>query len=390
MKLILTSFLRNNWVGLVIAILACLFGFLCKGLTSIGFFLIFFIFMFFEVLFFEYELEKNEKGLNAVKKTLQSLGLVGLIISPVVSCFYFNLFEDDPTSLHKIGQLIIICVCFISFLITLFYSFRKSNYFKLILILRYLITLSTIFTLIILSIGLFIIMLGGICTVGKLDTLNYYPIIVGYCIFSNVVLEFTIYFFIGATIKFFRRQTIVYFFRSRSILYLRSFSEDENLYNQNELDIINCFAEKERYKLVKVGNPKLLLTKATYIVYYLPTTNWKRHLDKLIKNSEYIYVSLSKTEGLIWEVVSHKEYWHKYIFSLPNIETLNFWIDYCVLHNETEFLSVMLAVKENCTQGLPLVFFINNSKCIVCKNDVKLLLGLRMNILQGLPTMNKA
>ncbi len=382
MKLILRNFIRKNWFGLLITALACLFGFLCKGLIATVFFIIFFIFLFFEASFFETEIEKNKKGFIAVKNTIQALGFIFLIVSPFITYFYFNLFGEGEWILRKIGQLIIICICVISSLVILFYSFRKSNLFKLILTLRYLITLSTVFTLIILAIGLLIIMLAGVCTVDDLDTLNYQPIIVGYCIFSNVMLEFAIYFFIGAVVKFFRRQTIVYFFRSRSILYLRSFSEDENIYNRNELDIINCLAAKERYKLVKIGNPKLLLTNATYIVYYLPTTNWKRHLDKLIKKSECIYVSLSKTEGLIWEVICHKEYWHKYIFSLSNKETLDFWIDYCILHKETEFLSVLLSVHDYFVLSLPLVFFIDNNN-IVCKNDINLILSLRLNILKG-------
>lgn len=355
-------------------------GVLSNGILSVGCFVIFFVFTFYEATFFEYELEKNGGRFAWVKKGLRCIELLGLFLSPFCTYFYFKLFGEDGMPFKSVVLLIITCVGVLLLLVGLFYAIRKSKLFKLILALRYFITLFTILSLMILAVILFIIMMGGVCTVNKLEAIGFYPMIVGYCIFSNVALEFIIFFLIIEAVKFFRRQTIIYFFRSRTILYLRSFSEDDCQYNQNELDIINRFAEELKYKLIKIGNPKLLVTNATYNVYYLPTTNWKRHLHKMIRTADCIYVSLSKTEGLIWEVINHKEYWNKYIFSLSNIEILDFWIEYCISHDEPEFLAILLSLRDSDVQFIPKVFFINNSGSLVCNNDIKFILNLHSNM----------
>ena len=156
-------------------------------------------------------------------------------------------------------------------------------------------------------------------------------------------------------IKDLPKQTLFYFRKAQTVLYLRSFEVDNSALSEKCLVEIDEFRRKNNYNFIKVGNPNSIFEMDSY---YLPTTNWKFHVDKLIRSHKMIFVILGKTQGLAWEVIKHEEYWPKYVFYVPDKAILDYWIK-LMGHEGNKKLSTILNDIEIKNNGV--AFYIENN-----------------------------
>jgi len=286
------------------------------------------------------ELKKHNNKLNKILcKVLEVLGILFLLIgiSPLIIIPTLAIVTAESTNF-----LVIVCSGWIIFLVFGLLScitlkiFSKSNYYRLILILRYLFHISKTTLLIISSILLLIVMIFGLGLVIDPEITNdLNPYLSSFLFVSVFVNEFFLYFAIPGTVKFFKSQTMLFLKRSATIVYLRSFTIDQTDLDVTILKQLTSFKDKNCCHLLKVGNPNELFAPVPYTTYYLPTTNWKKSVSKLIRFAKVIFVVMGSSEGLCWEILQHKEYWDKYIFYIPNEDVLHYWIELSNNSNHT-------------------------------------------------------
>lgn len=107
-------------------------------------------------------------------------------------------------------------------------------------------------------------------------------------------------------------------------LYLRSFNSDKKY--KSHLEEIERFANNK--KVYAIGNPQTLFQCLTsqFHVYYLPNTNWQEAINKLSEKAECIFINVSITEGVLWEIASHQKWNNKTIYCADGIFQLSSFI----------------------------------------------------------------
>lgn len=235
--------------------------------------------------------------------------------------------------LYKLGHLNVYGNLFLGCGIVLVFLFAipiilkcvyKTTCYRLILIIRYIWQLVKTGAVVYAIIFISTICLSGVLLLAGNDFLsNSNPFFSSYVIVAYVICEFSVLFLGYKYIKELPKQTLFYFRKARTILYLRSFDIDNSLLSEKCISEIEKFRRQYNYNFIKVGNPNSIFEIDSY---YLPTTNWKYHVDKLIRSHKLIFVVLGKTPGLTWEVIKHEEYWPKYVFYVPDKTTLDYWI----------------------------------------------------------------
>lgn len=308
------------------------------------------------------ELEKHTNTLNKILcKVLEFLGisyLLSSIIPLIILLPVLYVITAEGTDF-----LIIVCRVWVIFLAIgllsciILKAFSKSNYYRLILILRYLFHIAKTALLVTASIILLITIILGLGFVIDPEMTNdLNPYLLCFLFSSIIISEYFLYFTIPGTVRFFKNQTMFFSKGSATIVYLRSFAIDQTNLDIAILKQLTSFKDKNRCCLLKVGNPKELFTPAPYTTYYLPTTNWKRSIGKLIRFAKVIFVVMGSSEGLCWEILQHKEYWDKYIFYIPNEDVLHYWIE--LSNNSNHTLNDVLHRLEPQISGTGISFYI--------------------------------
>jgi len=107
------------------------------------------------------------------------------------------------------------------------------------------------------------------------------------------------------------------------LLYLRSFKYDKEQNNERLLDILDdTIAPSFNYKILRIGNPNTFGFFSSCNTYFLSTSNWKKEVAAFIKKVETIFVVISSTSGVLWEIYNHQKEYAKFIFYLPKISDL--------------------------------------------------------------------
>lgn len=334
--------------------------------TIICFFsLLFQIFLFYETSFFETYLEqKGSQIIGAFSKVTTIAWYLYCSIGIIVGFLLLFL----RTKNDYLYTLLLTWGGVIALLSTLYFLLKllcKTTLFRLIIIFRYMWSLIKnlsyfLFALTFLTLTLVFVFIfaGGDYVENKCA---YYGYLGAYISFSYGISSFFL------LIKIMRfhystKQTLLHIKRSYSILYLRSFVVDETGIDRYCIRSIRNFADINNYKIVKVGNPRVIFGTDDYETYFLPTTNWKKWVDKLIQHCKIVFVVLGFSEGLSWEVVKHQDCWHKYVFFIENAATLSFWIEKSEREKNFMFSDILERVKRIFSGKL--AFFVDNN--ILC------------------------
>ena len=309
-----------------------------------------------ELLSIDTYFENNAKQhLRVVRKFLISIGII-YVLSGVVLLLGL-LYKLDHLNVY--GNLFLGCGIVLVFLFAIPLILKcvyKTTYYRLILIIRYIWQLVKTGAVIYAVIVITIICLSGVVLFADNELLsNFNPLLSSYLIATYTTCEFVLSYLGYKYIKDLPKQTLFYFRKAQTVLYLRSFEVDNSALSEKCLVEIDEFRRKNNYNFIKVGNPNSIFEMDSY---YLPTTNWKFHVDKLIRSHKMIFVILGKTQGLAWEVIKHEEYWPKYVFYVPDKAILDYWIK-LMDHEGNKKLSTILNDIEIKNNGV--AFYIENN-----------------------------
>lgn len=314
-------------------------------------------FMFFiELFFIDTYFEKNKTHhLRIARKILISIGTTYIFIGVVMLLGYLYKLGH----LNVFGNLFLGCGIITVFLFVIPLILKcvyKTTYYRLILTIRYIWQLFKAGAVVYAIFFISTICLSGVLLLVGNDFLsNSNPFLSSYVIVTYVICEFSALFLGYKYIKELPKQTLFYFRKARTILYLRSFEIDNSLLSEKCISEIEKFRRQYNYNFIKVGNPNSIFEIDSY---YLPTTNWKYHVDKLIRSHKLIFVVLGKTPSLAWEVIKHEEYWPKYVFYVPDKAILDYWIK-LMDHEGNKKLSTILNDIEIKNNGV--AFYIENN-----------------------------
>jgi hypothetical protein len=274
-------------------------------------------------------IEKNKPHhLGVARKIITLIGfvyvLIGIMMFPIYlyKLGFIHVFFKVYKRLSIGGGFVLACSFLIPLILKCIY---KTTYYRLILTIRYIWQLFKVVAIIYAIFAILIIGGSGFfLSFYQKDSLSIYSLFfTSYAISSYLICGLFIAFGAYNYIKRLRKQKMFYIRKARTILYLRSFEIDNSLLNERCMIDIQEFTESCNYNLIKVGNPNSIFEMNSY---YLPTTNWKYHVNNLIRSHKMVFVVLGKTQGLAWEVIRHQEYWAKYVFYVPDKTTLDYWI----------------------------------------------------------------
>lgn len=150
-------------------------------------------------------------------------------------------------------------------------------------------------------------------------------------------------------------------------LYLRSFQFDDK-----EDALLKWLPTGEK-QIMKIGNPSNHLfpnirsQKTMYHdVLFLPSSNWKKHLDYYIYKAFSIISVVDDTQGVVWEMFHHSKYYHKIVFYVDSNEKLC-KLESMVAENNDYKSSPLLFYCINHLNYLkvttPFVFWIKGQRC---------------------------
>ena len=200
-----------------------------------------------------------------------------------------------------------------------------------------------------------------------------------------ILLKFFINLLPGTLILYHCRRVhnVLIYAEDTYFLYLRSF-----MFDVKEDSLLKFFPKEKQ--IMKIGNPhnSLFLSGKTIYndVLYLPTTNWKKHLDFYIYKAYSIISVVDNTKGVVWEMFHHSRYYNKILFYVDNAEILNkLEID---LRQSEEYkqspaLYQSIVYLNDLHVETPFVFWIKDSMCYYDTDLKKIasLLSSRLNVI---------
>lgn len=178
----------------------------------------------------------------------------------------------------------------------------------------------------------------------------------------------------GTFILYICRRNLNCFMYARDsfYLYLRSFKFDK------KEDALLKLLPAEKKQIMKIGNPTSRLfynlwpQNSMYNdIFFLPSSNWKKHLDYYIYKAFSIISVVDDTPGVVWEMFNHPEYFYKIVFYVDSNEKLRN-LELMVGKNEELKISSHLykfihqLIELNI--GTPFVFWIKNNRCFYTSN----------------------
>lgn len=167
-----------------------------------------------------------------------------------------------------------------------------------------------------------------------------------------------------------------------NIVVLRSFMYDDDIKYKNTLENLNKISGKINLNVMYIGNPnKLFNFISDCKCYFLPSVDWQSEVSHLIKEANMVFCYLGVSEGILWELLNHKDEWDKFLFYIDNqsigIRLLEM-LDHC---NDCESNSLKSIVKRinvifDSQEG-SIIFIIREDKCyyfydlLLCIKSVK-------------------
>ena len=240
----------------------------------------------------------------------------------------------------------------------------------------YLARLRTIYCVIFYVVGYLLLLIGFVK--GYLDVTSFFQLLkmnkLGFADSAKVLLYPLINIIPGALILYICRRNLNCFMYAQDsfYLYLRSFKFDKK-----EDSLLNLFPT-EKKQIMKIGNPTSRLfsnlwpQKSMYNdIFFLPSSNWRKHLDFYIYKAFSIISVVDDTPGVVWEMFNHPEYFYKIVFYVDsNVKLRNLEL----MARKSEELK-MSSHLYNCIHHLielnistPFVFWIKDNKCFYNSN----------------------
>lgn len=179
----------------------------------------------------------------------------------------------------------------------------------------------------------------------------------------------------GLVLYYCRRELNCFLYAEDSYyLYLRSFQFDDK-----EDTLLKWLPAGEK-QIMKIGNPSSHLfpnirsQKTMYHdVLFLPSSNWKKHLDYYIYKAFSVISVIDDTQGVVWEMFHHSEYYHKIVFYVDSNEKLC-KLEAMVAESE-EFKSSLIlyyciSYLNKLELRTPFVFWIKGKRCYYDNADM--------------------
>jgi len=172
----------------------------------------------------------------------------------------------------------------------------------------------------------------------------------------------------GLVLYYCRRELNCFLYAEDSYyLYLRSFQFDD------KEDSLLKWLPAGGKQIMKIGNPSsrlfpnILSNRTMYHdVLFLPSSNWKKHLDYYIYKAFSVISVVDDTQGVVWEMFHHSEYYHKIVFYVDSNEKLC-KLETMVSESEDFKSSPLLYYCINHLNKLkittPFVFWIKGNRC---------------------------
>lgn len=179
----------------------------------------------------------------------------------------------------------------------------------------------------------------------------------------------------GLVLYYCRRELNCFLYAEDSYyLYLRSFQFDDK-----EDTLLKWLPAGEK-QIMKIGNPSSHLfpnirsQKTMYHdVLFLPSSNWKKHLDYYIYKAFSVISVIDDTQGVVWEMFHHSEYYHKIVFYVDSNEKLC-KIEAMVAESEefksSPILYFCISYLNKLELRPPFVFWIKGKRCYYDNADM--------------------
>ncbi len=108
-------------------------------------------------------------------------------------------------------------------------------------------------------------------------------------------------------------------------LFLRCFKYDNSIEYEDTLYRISI-ALPEPFKILQIGNPQKIFKGFEFCeTFYLPTIDWQKWVSYYINKTQFIFVVVNDSNGVLWEILNHDNQCEKFIFYFPqstNIDSL--------------------------------------------------------------------
>lgn len=287
-------------------------------------------FMFFELLSKTTKIKNFINDDFSVKASAHLILLVFILASPYV-IFLLG---------YVAVSISVLCLFFLAIVLFLFATIviGKTNYWRIKIYLRRVAFLSY-YSSVLISIVIATIVVGGRLITHGYDSFTdlQYAICFTWAKVASVILII----FIGCIIETLSNEYSGKYF----VLFLRSFTYDKNRQDVELLGVIQkTYSKYTRAMVMRIGDPNTILSSRSNIdTYYLPVTDWKGELSKLIRRSKYVVIVLDTSEGVMWEVFNNLEYSDKYIYYIHDINKLSDILgsDKCHEYQETFIVKFM-------------------------------------------------
>ena len=176
-----------------------------------------------------------------------------------------------------------------------------------------------------------------------------------------------------------RNINILLYVEDQYYLYLRSFQYDEK---DNYLMSLLPVGDKQK---MRIGNPSNSLL-STFLsnrtidddVLFLPSSNWQKHLDYYIYKAYSVICVVDDTQGVVWEMFYHSEYYNKIVFWVDSREKLSKLANMVEESIESDLspqLYYCIRVLNERDISFPFVFWIKDNRCYY-ETDVKIVTSL--------------
>lgn len=185
----------------------------------------------------------------------------------------------------------------------------------------------------------------------------------------------------GALLLFYCRRNlnILLYAEDQYYLYLRSFQND------GKDDFLMSLLPAGEKQIMKIGNPCNSLLRnflscrtMQHDVLFLPSANWEKHLEYYVHKAYSVIIVVDDTQGVIWEMFHHSEYYHKIVFwveSREKINKLKIMAEGSTESNFSPILHYCIQVLNDQDLSFPFVFWIKDKRCYY-ETDIRIVSSL--------------
>lgn len=173
-----------------------------------------------------------------------------------------------------------------------------------------------------------------------------------------------------------------------NIVVLRSFTYDDDIQYRNILEKLNEICNKINLNVMYIGNPNRIFNVISDCkCYFLPSIDWQSEVSHLIKEANMVFCYLGVSEGILWELLNHKDAWDKFLFYIDNqsigiclLEMLNN-CDNCKSNTLGSIVKRINVLFDSHEAGI--IFIIRENKCYYFYNLLQCIKSVENNDLMN-------